>query len=274
MKFLTNIASITTVLSRWIIMVALLSLAADTAWAQQNRVLVPSGSFHSVMPEVEGEAVKVNTFYLDVTAVTNEKFEEFLDQNKDWQPNEVPAVFTNKGYLKHWKEEGQRPDYEDVGRERPVTNVSWFAANAYCQWAGGRLPTLNEWEYSAQLMDFDSSTEINEFTTKLVSWYSSVDTKNIGEVGSTGIETRVGVKDQFGLIMEWVEDFKPPVADELSLDCGTVGRMQQLGNAYSYAASIRYITRMSYNPRSSTSVIGFRCAYDDVGSKLNPEEEL
>jgi len=93
-------------------------------------------------------------------------------------------------------------------------------------------------------------------------WYSTFDNENIGDVGSTSIENRHGVKDQFGLIMEWVEDFKPVIADDLSLDCGTVGRMQKLGSAYSYAASIRYITRMSFNPKSTNSTVGFRCAYN------------
>jgi formylglycine-generating enzyme required for sulfatase activity len=38
--------------------------------------------------------------------------------------------------------------------------------------------------------------------------------------------------------------------------------MQQLGNTYSYAASVRYITRMSFNPKAATGMMGFRCAYD------------
>ena len=231
-----------------------------TAEAQAARVPVPSGSFHSVMPEVKGEPVPVDSFYMDATAVTNEMFAAFTEQNDRWRPGNVPSVFASGSYLKHWK--GPRPDFERIGMNRPVTHVSWFAASAYCRWAGGRLPTLNEWEYSAQLMDFDSPEEAKRFTARLMSWYSSVDTKHSAAVGSTGIVTRHDVKDQFGLVMEWVQDFKPPVADGLSLDCGTVGRMQQLGNAYSYAASIRYITRMSYRPTTATATMGFRCAYD------------
>jgi len=257
MKFLMNIAPV-----KLLTMVAFVMTFGllSTAEAQSEQVLVPSGSFHSVMPEVKGEPIAVDSFYLDATAVTNEQFAEFVAENKQWQHNEVPAVFANNDYLTHWK--GYSPDIESLGENRPVTHVSWFAANSYCQWAGGRLPTLNEWEYSAQRMDFEPQKEAKEFAAQLVSWYSSVDTKNAAAIGSTAIETVDGVKDQFGLIMEWVQDFKPPVADDLSLDCGTVGRMQQLGNAYSYAASIRYITRMSYTPTSTTSTMGFRCAYD------------
>ncbi len=253
MNILTNIAPVKITLT---VMAAVMLSLPNWAGAQ---VLVPSGSFHSVMPEVKGEPVEVDSFYLDTTAVTNQQYNEFLQDHEDWQPGNVPNIFAHKGYLKSW--ENANSD-DVVNPDQPVTNVSWYAANAYCQSVGGRLPTLNEWEYSAQLMDFDSSADAREFANRLMSWYSTFDNENIGAVGSTGIENRHGIKDQFGLIMEWVEDFKPVVADDLSLDCGTVGRMQQLGDAYSYAASIRYITRMSFNPKSTNSTVGFRCAYD------------
>jgi formylglycine-generating enzyme required for sulfatase activity len=236
----------------------------QTLTARQAPVLIPSGSFHSVLPEVEGEPVKVESFYLDQTAVTNVEFVEFLEENEKWRRSQIPAIYTRDDYLRHWKSDLEpgtiHPD------EAPVTRVSWFAANAYCGWAGGRLPTLNEWEYSAQLMKFNSPDEMNEFAYELMGWYSAVNTENGNVVGSTGIENEHGVKDQFGLIMEWVEDFEPPVGTDISLDCGTVGRMQQLGSVYSYAASVRYITRMSFNAKTATGMVGFRCAYNANGT--------
>ena len=253
MKILTNIAPVKLTLS---VLAALMLVLTNTVGAQ---VLVPSGSFHSVMPEIKGEPVEVDSFYLDVTAVTNQEYKQFLQDHEEWQPENVPSIFAHKGYLKSW--ENTTAD-DVVNPDQPITNVSWYAANAYCQSVGGRLPTLNEWEYSAHLMDFDSPADAREFANRLMSWYSAFDNDNIGVVGSSGIENRPGVKDQFGLIMEWVEDYKPVGANDLSLDCGTVGRMQKLGDAYSYAASIRYITRMSFNPKSTNSTVGFRCAYD------------
>ena len=228
---------------------------------QTPRHLIPAGSFHSVLPEVEGEPIQVDIFVMDQTAVTNEQFLEFLKENPDWKRSNIPTIFTNAGYLREWNGDLD-PGYDKVGENRPVTRISWFAANAYCGWKGGRLPTLNEWEYSAQLLDFETEDEMNRFSSELISWYSGIDARNLPEIGSTRIENIYGVKDQFGLVMEWVEDYKPVIADELSLDCGTVGRMQQLGSVYSYAASIRYITRMSFNPKIATGMVGFRCAYD------------
>ncbi|MTI87843.1 MAG: formylglycine-generating enzyme family protein [Balneolaceae bacterium] len=229
--------------------------------AQSDRVFVPAGSFHSVLPEIKGEPNKVDAFYLDVTAVTNEEFVDFVTENKEWRRSEVPSIFANDSYLDHWKSDLD-PGIEETGAQRPVTRISWYSANAYCSAAGGRLPTLNEWEYSAQLLKFESPEEMNEFSKELIGWYSRVNANFIGAVGSTDIETAYGVKDQFGLVMEWVENFKPIIANDLSLDCGTVGRLQKLGNIYSYAASIRFITRMSFSPESTTGMLGFRCAYD------------
>lgn len=253
-------------------MVVLLVSLLSPVMAQEERVIIPAGSFHSILPEVKGEPILVESFYLDRTAVTNEDFLEFLQENESWKKDKIPAVFAAQNYLRHWQS-GSNPGLEEIGENRPVTHVSWFAANAYCSDKGGRLPTLNEWEYSAQLLHFDSIQEMNRFSTELIGWYSRVDAQNTQAVGSTGIENRHGVQDQFGLIMEWVEDYKPIIADELSLDCGTVGRLQQLGNIYSYAASIRYITRMSFNPKTTTGMVGFRCAYDieAPGSSLNTE---
>lgn len=249
--------SITLISSLLLLLTAAVSISAA---AQTGAARVPGGFFHSVLPEVEGEPIRVDDFMIDRTAVTVSDFLRFLEENPEWRRSQVPAVFTGPGYLRNWN--GDLDPATDAPEQQPVTRVSWFAAQSYCQWAGGRLPTLNEWEYSAQLMKFDSEGEMKAFANRLMGWYSAVDAQNTDPIGSTGIETVHGVKDQFGLIMEWVEDFSPPVGDEISLDCGTVGRMQQLGNTYSYAASVRYITRMSFNPKAATGMMGFRCAYD------------
>lgn len=254
-------------------MITIIVMAAfmpEIASAQTARVLVPAGSFHSVLPEIPGEPVPVNSFYMDETAITNEQFAEFVEENPGWRRSEIPPVFTNDGYLREWRSDLD-PGYDNLGENRPVTRVSWYAANAYCTAQGGRLPTLNEWEYSAQLMEFDSEAQMNKFSSQLINWYSGIDVKNLSEVGSTGIKNIRGIKDQFGLVMEWVEDFKPIIADQLSLDCGTVGRMNTLGSIYSYAASIRYITRMSFNAKITTGMVGFRCAYDEPAPASQPD---
>lgn len=238
---------------------AALLLSARPSMAQEA-VEIPGGSFHSILPEVEGKPLEVESFYMDVTAVTNSEFTEFLMENPRWRRSQIPAAFAGEGYLRHWQDD--LTPGEESPADAPVTRVSWFTANTYCGWKGGRLPTLDEWEYSAQLMEFDTPAQSNAFASELMGWYSTVNTDNIRSVGSTGIVNKYGVRDQFGLIMEWVEDFEPPMGSDFQLNCGSMGRMQQAGNLYSYAASVRYMTRMSFTPQTTTGMIGFRCAYD------------
>lgn len=240
--------------------------------AQSDSTGIPGGSFHSVLPEVEGEPIEVASFYLDQTAVTNRQYLEFLKNNRSWRRSNIASLYAGSDYLRHWK--GDLNIGDDSENNHPVTRVSWFAANAYCSWKGGRLPTLNEWEYSAQAMDFESPAEADRFSMELIGWYSTVDANRVQPVGSTGIENRFGVKDQFGLIMEWVDDFNPPIGSEISLDCGTVGRMKGDASMDSYAMSIRYITRMSFSATSTTGMIGFRCAYDQPQASTTKREQL
>ncbi|MEX0681421.1 MAG: formylglycine-generating enzyme family protein [Balneolales bacterium] len=256
------------------ILLSLLTIigVATSIHAQSAAVEIPGGNFHSVLPEVEGEPIVVDSFHLDRTAVTNRQYLEFLKDNPSWRRSQIPSLYAASGYLRHWM--GDMEVDSESAYNKPVIRVSWFAANAYCSWKGGRLPTINEWEYSAQAMDFESQAEADRFSTELIGWYSAVDANQVQPVESTGIENRYGISDQFGLVMEWVDDFKPPVGSEISLDCGTVGRMKGDATIYSYAMSIRYITRMSFRATSTTGMMGFRCAYDRPLSKNIKREQL
>ncbi len=84
-------------------------------------------------------------FWIDAARVTNAEYRRFLQARPEWQRgSEEKRRYVSAGYLSEWKDGEPPPD----SANNPVS-VSWFAARAYCTWAGKRLATEAEWEYAA-----------------------------------------------------------------------------------------------------------------------------
>ena len=86
--------------------------------------------------------MKIDSFFIDRTAVTNAEFKRFLDAT-GYRPAD------DHNFLRDWKE----GTYPEGWARKPVTWVSIEDARAYAAWAGKRLPHEWEWQYAAQSAD-------------------------------------------------------------------------------------------------------------------------
>ena len=98
----------------------------------KEMVRVPAGPFKY---EDEKKTIELPEYWIDKTPVTNGEYARFVAAG-----HKPPQ---------HWK--GDRP--RDEITDHPVVYVSWHDAVAYCEWAGKRLPSEEEWEKAARGTD-------------------------------------------------------------------------------------------------------------------------
>ena len=114
-------------------------------------VLIPAGEFEmgshtGKNNERPVHTVYLDAFYMDIYEVTNAQYKAFIDANPEWQKDNIAPEYHDGVYLRLWDED----TYPEGKANHPVIYVSWYAAMAYAEWAGKRLPTEAEWEKAAR----------------------------------------------------------------------------------------------------------------------------
>ena len=214
--------------------------------------------------------IAVKSFLLGQFPVTKAEFLVFINEHPEWKRSAVKPIFADKGYLKSWES-----DLKYSGApEQPVTEVSWFAAKAYCKSRASRMPTMQEWEYAARASETKiDASEDEAFLTRILSWYSRHDA-TLPEVGVW--KNVYGVYDLHGLIWEWVSDFNSALItgesrgdaqNERNLFCGGGAAFASEKQKRDYAAFMRFAFRSSLEGRYALPQLGFRCAKDSNRKK-------
>lgn len=135
---------------------------------------------------------KINAFYIGKYEVTNIQYKKFCDKTKRGYP---PNPDWDKDYFLN------KPDY-------PVINVSWKDVAAYAKWAGGRLLTEAEWEYSAvggTVTPFYWGNEFSSDYANGMGMKGKDKWQYTSPVGSFP-PNPYGLYDMFGNVWEWVAD--------------------------------------------------------------------
>ena len=227
-------------------------------------VQVPAGTLASVIASDPASGpVPIDAFAMRTTPVTKREFRRFVEASPEWQRGRIAGTFADAGYLHDWRSAIVVGDPQ--AEDQPVVNVSWFAAEAYCEGEDGRLPTWVEWEYvaAADATRRDARAD-PAWRARILGWYSTSARAVLPAVG--GDADVYGVRDVHGVVWEWVDDFNALLVDGDSRSGNDPDQLKFCGagainlqDRENYAVLMRIALLSSLNASDSTTSLGFRC---------------
>jgi formylglycine-generating enzyme required for sulfatase activity len=189
----------------------------------------------------------------------------FVLRHPEWQRGSAVSLFVDDQYLSTWA--GPITLAPETGPQQPVTQVSWFAANAYCESQGARLPSWYEWEYVAAANDtMADARDLPEWRQNILSWYSRKGGDPLANVRSRSANY-YDVFDSHGLVWEWVDDFNAFLVSGDNREQGGADQLQFCGagaitmeEKENYAVLMRVAMLSALEAQYTTRNLGFRCA--------------
>lgn len=244
-----------------------LALLLTSLASGQARVAVGGGLHRRFYPTSDDRTqVQVASFSMDSTPVTVAQYLAFARDHAQWQRGAPPALFADAGYLASWVGPA---DPGDQDRQRPVTELSWFAARAYCQSRGGDLPTVDQWEHAADATaDAPSGARSDPQTMqRILAWYGEGPGARLRPVAQEP-PNHWGLYDMVGLVWEWTLDFNSLLIAADVRESGEGEDLRFCGagavsatDVEDYASFMRFAMRSSMQAAYTTNNVGFRCAY-------------
>lgn len=245
---------------------------------KEEMVQVPAGWFlmgsnkrvdrNAYPPEFPQRRVYLDAFEIDKYEVAALQYLRFV-------------LATDRPPLLDWKYDGG--NFQESMADHPVMHVSWHDAEAYCQWAGKRLPTEAEWEKAARGED-----------GRIYPWGNQMAGLTRANYGRTGLSGPVrdrperlllyppiipvdkypnsvspyGVHQLSGNVAEWVADWYDPRSYATAPERNPKGPDHGTHKAFrgggwmDSTPSVRAAQRNGADPAMKRNWLGFRCARD------------
>jgi len=295
----------------FITLILLVVSKIDKSTSETGMILIPEGMLrtydeaifvdthsieHQTVPATQEPSAEkhIDAFHMYVHPVTVGQFLEFISETKYITQAEKEGGFYQDiaGYNHYdlrmvpWehdeKASWQHPHgaNSNADHNHPVTQVTYYDALAYCEWAGGTLPTEDQWEYAAQSAGTVTTTYpwgdtlYNDNGKPMANTWQPMATKEsepldgylyTAPVGLTG-KTPIGLTDMSGNVWEWTKtDYSPGlhdvdhglgaevVEDEKVLRGGSFACHENACHGFSIPS------RLHLDPITPTYHIGFRC---------------
>jgi formylglycine-generating enzyme required for sulfatase activity len=236
--------------------------------SQKKMLEIEGGSYEAFFGKDSGRIVRVETFFMDDSPITNAEYLDFLKANPQWTKTKVLELYAGKNYLKNWKSDYEIPTNQSP--DSPVTNISWYAAEAYAKSVGKRLPTIDEWEYvglaSADQKNASSDPVFSEFILKA---YQERKRNGEGHIKKS-VSNYYGIYNMYDLVWEWTYDFNSVMISGESRNDSTpseslfcAGAAVTSADLRNYAAFVRYALRGSVKANDCINNLGFRCVKNE-----------
>lgn len=255
-------------------------LAAERAQlpAHDEMILIPAGPFlmgsdkkvdrNAYLAELPQRKIHLDAYEIDKFEVTTVQFLKFV------LAKGLPPLID-------WQYDGG--NFQETMVNHPVMHVSWDDADAYCRWAGKRLPTEAEWEKAARGDD-----------GRIYPWGNQMAGLSRSNFGRTGLSGPVrdrperlllyppiisvdkydnavspyGIFQMSGNVAEWVADWYDPKYYASAPDRNPKGpengtqRGFRGGGWIDSTPSVRAAQRNGTDPSTKMNWMGFRCARD------------
>jgi len=261
-------------------------IAGAAAQLEQGMALVPAGSVCiyttlTAQPGAPEQDESVEPFLLDVHAVSNARFQRFVDaggyDELEFWPEEIwPHLIELKDVTGHPGPRYWRNSRHDASRsDHPVVGVSWYEAQAYALWIGQRLPTEAEWQMAASWHINSSADLMRRFP-----WGDAMD-RNRCNVWCSGKGTTVPVSEYpegaapnqvrqlVGNTWEWTDSEYQILDDEQRPIVGEMPMHVIRGGAFDTYFEVQATShfRTGQIALARTYNTGFRCAMNLADAK-------